>query len=231
MSEQPSDAEVMSGSFINSTIGDATPTPDVVEQQPAHQAQEPTPVYLGSRKFNSQGELEAYLSELEGRVANTNTVQTQVAPTPAPQVQPEEDISTLMFENPAKYAEIIQNRAYKKVMQDIERKEAQDKEWKDFYKANPDLEEFRDAVDFQLNKNWQTIKSQPLAQAKEILAKETRTYLNKLRGKPTGQGTELPSKPTVTVAGSAGGPAKKPVDQAPAVMSFTDQVRKMQRKG
>ena len=230
MSEQPNDTAIMGNDFINSTIGEANTTPDTVETQAPAQPQESTPVYLGSRKFNSQGELEAYLSELEGRVANTHVNYNNVAPTPAPQAQPEEDISTLMFENPAKYAEVIQNRAYKKVMQDIERKESQDKEWRDFYKANPDLEEFRDAVDFQLNKNWQTIKSQPLAQAKEILAKETRTYLNKLRGKPTGQGTELSSKPTVTVAGSVGGAAKKPVDQAPVVMSFTDQVRKMQRK-
>lgn len=232
MSEQPNEKELMSGGLEESPIASDAPTTETTPESTGEPSPAAVPseqgVYLGGKRFDSQAHLEAYIAQLEQqatqRAANT-TVQ-------APQTQQVEDFdfATEFYSDPNAAAKKLAERTRLQVLKEVQTQQAQANAVNDFYRKNPDLEKSREIVEFMYGKYKTQLESQPLDRAMEMLAKETRSFLAKARGVPTGAGSEMP-KGSVVSTGASGNVAPKPVQQeAPKVLSFADQVKQMQRR-
>lgn len=187
------------------------------------------PVILGNMKFNSMEELARYTAQLQGRSEVIDKLQQITNPQPQVAVDPDAEIADLLFEDPKAAIKVISDRAQQKAKQEMEQSRQHDRAWDEFYKANPDLREHEDFVQFVLNKNLETIKSMDLSQAIAHVSHETRARLAKVRGSAS-SGQPLPSKPAV-VAGSSGASLPQQPAQKVAPKSFIAQLSAYQRRG
>jgi hypothetical protein len=231
MSDQPNETELMSGGLEQTPIASDTPTPEptteLTQEPVAGAVPSEQGVYLGGKRFDSQAHLEAYISQLEQQATQRATSAT----VQAPQTQVEDfDFATEFYSDPNAAAKKLAERTRLQVLKEVQTQQAQANAVNDFYRKNPDLEKSREIVEFMYGKYKTQLESQPLDRAMEMLAKESRSFLAKARGVPTGNGSEMP-KGSVVSTGASGNVAPKPVQQeAPKVLSFADQVKQMQRR-
>jgi hypothetical protein len=142
-----------------------------------------TPVYLGGREFRNMKELAEYASALE----------TQK---PAPQSETmrnanQPKVSDLMFTDQDAYHELTLEEAEKRVMDRIEKRDAEKKIWTDFRAKFPDLKDHDMIVETLFEKKKKESGNLPAAQLLDTIGKDARAYLNKVRGS-SGEGKELP---------------------------------------
>lgn len=232
MSNQPNENEVVTGGLIDSTItSDINPPSQEGANTPSAESFTPAEstgfVHLGGKRFDSQAHLEAYVSQLERQAVS----QSQTAQAPVAQVTSDDDFdfATEFYSDPNAAAKKLSDKVYRKAMTDFEKKQSAAQAWAEFYRRNPDLDKNREMVEFQYSKNRNVIDTQPLDQALETLAKETRSFLAKARGAPTGNGSEMPRGSVVSTGSSGNVAPKAPAAEAPKVLSFSEQVKQMQR--
>jgi hypothetical protein len=155
-----------------------------------------SPIYVGGRKFNSSEELAEYTSELHDKIKPA-IVEPEI---PA---DPDKELSNLMFEDPALYTKIIQDRAEQRINQRLEVKSQQKEAWAEFYSSNSDLKDFKDIVQLEASKMTKQLDKLPLDQAMKELAKATRGRLAAIKGVPSG-GVALPPGKVLSTGTSGG---------------------------
>lgn len=102
--------------------------------------------------------------------------------------------------------------------------------WNDFYKANSDLQDFKEEVDYIMEKNWLDVKDLPLEKANAEIANLTRSRIKKLR-EATMPRKELSSAPAVVAGGSAGPGASATNATAKTNLDFISQLNKHRKRG
>lgn len=237
------------------TLQDINPESDGTEalsfEQPEEAESKPAPpsktYRIGSKKFDSEEEAQAYAEQLEREKISLDAynqgllaaqeaqrnVNTQTQPTTEP--EPEDDFDDRFYANPKQYLKERDETVYKRAVNDIKSDLAKEKETETirqrFYSNNDDLTDYQDLVQVVYAQNRDLLESmRDVDKAMDLLAEKTRARIQKIRdaGKPQ---EEL----NVTRAGASqgnrsivsGGPAQtspqKPV-------GFAEQVRRMSEK-
>lgn len=189
-------------------------------------------IIVGNKRFKSMDEYNEYTIALEKEREGLKTVvekymnpQAQVQPAPQPQTGPK--LSELMYENPDEFAKIVREQAKQEALQEIQKKEQVNTFWNNFYSENNDLKGAEDIVEIQRQKNWNSISKMSPDECKVFLAKESRTYLNKIRN-VQGGGQAMPQGPAIT-AGASGQPAPAVPQQKPAPTDFISELRALKK--
>jgi len=203
----------------------ATEQEDVVEQKEEQveqaEAKEPTPIYLGNKKFSNVDELAEYTMKLEQS--------RQAAPE---QQEPEQvqgkKVSELLFEDPEKALEIHEQKILKRIKEEEAARNSEVAFWNKFYSDNKDLSDERDVVDFVLNKNWGDLRTMHPDKAGEKLADYTRKALMRFK-KTSSEKQELPSgKAKTGPVNTQSAPKIEQKQDAP--IDFVSQLKKIQSK-
>lgn len=207
---------------INTDVNDEKP----LEQEQVVKPAQTQPLYFNGRKFDSVDQMSSYMyeqdlryKELERRIAQP--VQQQ-APTEKP-------IEEILFEDPSQAVKIIEERIINKVRGDISQQDVQRKAWESFYNSNPDLKGNEDLVRFKSQELYNSLRDRPQDEALKIVANETRSLIQKIRGTQTTE-QKLGSGPAI-VAGSSGSTPARTTVQPSAPLTFSEQIKKFQRRG
>jgi hypothetical protein len=204
---------------------------DAPAQVPAAAAPTETPIIVGNKSFQSRAEYDAYAhAAINENIGLKTLVQQFVKPqVPAASAPvPQEDLGDLMFQKPAEFATVLQQRATQAAMGQIRQEMDREKMWSDFYSQNPDLARFRKLVELKRQERWDAIKDAPLADALKVLAKETRDELNEIRSTAS-NGQQMPQTPAIT-AGASGPPAPAAPQPKAAPMSFVDELKAARKR-
>src|SRR5690606_33600140 len=97
-----------------------------------------------------------------------------------------------MFSNPKEWAKKLKEEVRTEVRQELNQKDATQKFWSDFYEKNPDLRNAERIVQSITAERWNDLKNRPVEEAAKILAQESRTAVEKIRGTTKTKETELP---------------------------------------
>lgn len=198
-------------------------TETVVEQ--VAQAEQPKPIYLGNKAFNSQDELVAYTQELQNKLIEKEMVK----PLPAMETANQPKPSQLLFEDPDAFYELTVQEAERRVETKLKQENAKKEVWNKFWTENKDLKEFEDLVQAKFIQIRQEDENLPVDKGLSKIASEVRGILAKARGSVQG-GKELPTGPAM-VAGTSNGIATTQVAVKSAPSTFVDQIRQKQKKG
>jgi hypothetical protein len=223
----PAEAAVEQVSMPDITFKQEEQPAQSAAQQQAEQVQE---IRLGNRVFKSYAELQGYLEQLEQTKGRFEAIQSQFQPQPEKQ-DPEEDLENLIWSNPKKYAEIIEQRAVARLQQ-VQEENAKRKEIEErFYRTYSDLANAKllvRAVTSELAaKNELAGLTEDAALSK--IAQAARRELYAIRGQkmPT---EELASAP-VRIAGSSSGAQAQPSTQATKPKSMVEQLKSLRKRG
>lgn len=225
------EADVMKGTIMDTPVTNNV-TDTMVDQieknlpNASTNSVEDTSYIVGNKKFGTKAEADAHVIALEAQIQMMKSMQN---PTQQIQAPTEEDYSQILFEDPNKYTRLVKQQAKQEIRQEYLEAEARKSAWNDFYESNTDLKNFKEVVEYQTQKLSGVNKDKPVTEALEAIAKETRAFLRKTRGEPSGHGTEMP-KGSAVVAGSSGSPMPKAAPVSSAPMSFSDQIRALGRK-
>lgn len=215
----------------------ATPAATAPQQQATHNQ----PIYVNGRAFNTVEELAAYTSQIEAQTLRTQTQQPVTQQTVSThQTVSDDDFDELeskLFDNPKealkKLAQKIESKVEKKMETKYEQTKRQEEDqkvfWDDFYNVNPDLKNQDRVVKSVLREKFAEIGRLPVAQAKEQLAKEARQWITQVRGTSETRATVMETTRASTLGASNQGTPK--VETKPQVMSFSDQVRGLRKRG
>lgn len=200
--------------------------------QAATQTQQPvsTPVYLGTKKFNSMDELVQYTSQSEQEkqraLDELNKIRSTLNPAPS-----EPDIEEEFWQSPKKALEKVHMKAKedakREVLQEIEsNKRAQETRDK-FYGQYQDLKGNEDLVEFYASRMQKELETLAPDEQLSKVAHAVRAKVASIRGT---QATteELSSRPAVTVGATSGAPTQV---NAPQAVSFVDQLRALRARG
>lgn len=191
------------------------------------------PIIVGGKTFKTLEEYTAYAQKIEQEKQGLETiVQKFITPgqgqaTAQPPASTEKKVGDLLFEDPELYAQEVLARATKAAKAALDSENASRDYWNDFYQKNPDLKEFTEIVEVQRVKNLKTLEKMTAEEAAQVLAKEAKGYLAKVRGIPSG-GQQLSTTPA-NMVGASGGPAPAAPAMKPKVTSFVDEVRALKK--
>ncbi len=151
-----------------------------------------------------------------------------------------DDAYDKFFEDPRAALEAIRNGVRTEIIEEYRtmttvekeqqvRQQEQAQTWDSFYKANADLAESRDYVDFMLKKNWNDLKDEKTEVALEKLAEITRKGL-KISKESALPRTELQNKPAVMAGvGDNATTAEAPATVEKAI-DFISQLNKLRKR-
>lgn len=220
----PAEGTIVGGPYDNSGAPkEVAPTqsePPKTAEPAAVTPAQPSPIYVGGKKFTNQDEMISYFSQIEAE-------RQQRQPTPAAEINPEKALAELMYEDPAAYQRAILDQAENRAMSKINQQRSHEQAWEAFYKKYPDLNQDRDVVGLMYQNNAPKLDKMHLDQAMDELAKASRGRIAKFRQIPS-EGKPLPSGPAVTT-GSSGGPGIVP-QVTQQSMTLVDQMAAMRAK-
>lgn len=183
-------------------MNQVTASGSAAQEQPAPAAK---PIYKGlGGEFATTDDLLKYVGDLEARAAQ-DILSKQRPTTKQPSIQEEITPNSVsgfdinpeeLFENPTGVVEKITKKIKAELKSEDEAKARNESFWAGFYLENPELKNYDRSVKSVMNEQWSYLHSLPLSKAKEILATESRKFINEVRG-PEGQ--------RVTMTGGAGG--------------------------
>lgn len=205
-------------------------------------AQNPPKYKTFGREFDSAEDLQEYTKELERQNVdsrlmaeraqsqanrqNVNTLQNTQHPAAAvPAEGP--GVDELLFTDPKKAVTMLKQQARDDVMKELNAKEAEHQFWKSFYDENPDLLNADRIVKSIVKEKWSEVANLPLAEAKRLLAGETRGIVEKLRAPVTRKELSQTSASSLPASG-ASAPIVAAAQGEPE--SFTAQIKSFQRK-
>jgi hypothetical protein len=176
-------------------------------------------------------EEEAEEEEIEKTAKNTSQ-RTQQETTTTPSADPDDELAELLFKDPKLAINKIRTQVKQELSKESQDEKTEKKFWKDFYKTNPDLSDFKDVVNEVVLKNSKAIGSCKTTDDISKLVKEkSREHIDKLRQRFGNRGVaeKLP-KGGEKILSSSGQRAPKAVKTEKA-KSFAEQVRSIQRRG
>ncbi len=203
---------------------------------PADAPQRPS-VNIGGQEFDVNPELKAALDSRESQFStklNENSrelgelrqwqqsVQQPANPQPAGP-----DMDALMFEDPARYRELMEERIESNLTTKYEKQRGLDQFWNGFYAQNRDLEGEDAIVKSVANNNWAYLGTLQVPEATTKLAELTRKEFMRIQGKfkPGSDAETLPGGRTFTESpGSPTQPAPVVEDEGP--VSITAALKK-----
>lgn len=246
-SEDP-DAALIGESLKHGDVIGAPPevVPDVVIPPPKEEPKK-VKIKIGGKEFDSIEEAQAFadqtLAEAEKKEAYLKGKE-DATKTPEP-VKPAEKkkilkIAEKLFENPdeameeleAHFAEMADRRAEAReaVKTDAQLKaEAQAKAVDDFYKANADLADWQDEVNFVVDKNNAFLKTVSPDKLASEVARLSREYVASVKEKALPR-TVLDSKPAISPAGGSKSNTATPKPATENKVSFAQQVRSTNKR-
>ena len=194
------------------------------------------PIHIGlGGEIKTVDELKAYAKKLEddaakrfleGRRDEANpktSTQDYLRVAPAAEELNAEE----MLENPAAFAQKLEARITKGIEA---RKEAEQRDrqfWDSFYLEHPQLKKFDRAVKSVLTEKWGVIQQMDVTKGKEVLARESMTYLKEIQG-TQGTTVTMTQEPGPTLHGSF--PSAGKVETAKKRSTFLDEVNEARRK-
>lgn len=195
--------------------------PPATNAAPAPEAK-PKTIFVGGRAFATQEEALAWADQVSRQAP------PPAAPVAATPKNEEVDPGDLIFEDPKAALRMSEDRLMAKIDRAYAAKEAEKEVWNNFYRSNSDLSGFRDMVDFVKTKHWEEIKSIPLDQALEKIAKEARGMMSRARGVSDNK-QELSSGAVITaVPGNS--PAPNVQNPVPKKMTFIDEMKELRNR-
>lgn len=188
-------------------------------------------IKFGNREFQNVAELQAFLDGLD---ESQKAIFAKLS-TPAKEAEPEIDPADLLFEDPKKAVELIkqqirnENKAIEKAKEDAAAAEKRRQQyWKNFYDSHPDLKEFEDIVESEVDALIaEKGADMKLDSALPLLAERSRKKLDRLKAKLM-PGKELPNGKAIA-HGTGGAEVPKRVEK-PVVENMITQVKKFQRR-
>lgn len=137
-------------------------------------------------------------------------------------------VDELLFTDPKKAIERLRGEIKEEVRREQGQKDAERKFWADFYEENPDLRNAERIVQSVVREKWEDVSILPVADARKVLAQETRGIIDKVSG-GGGTRTELPRTSASSLPASGGTPPAVPVVQGEPE-NFMAQLKKHQAK-
>lgn len=174
--------------------------------------------------------------EMTSVLRERDDLRAKVAEKPAPVAAPapvteEDDLETLMYSDPKRYNQLIEDRAVKKTIAHLEQQKQQEKIATDFYSQYKDLKGNEDLVEYYAVKMKQGLANDAPEVALSKLAQAVRTRISALSGQKVAT-EELSSKPAVTVGATGTSSGSSPAAaKGPESMSFIEQLQRVQRRG
>lgn len=207
-------------------------TAEPVKEEEAVPAAAPTPqgkdgIFYNGKVYSPE-EMTSVLRERDELAAK---VAATPAPVAAPAVSaPEEELETLMYTDPKRYTQIMEDRAAKKVFAQLDAQKQQEKIKNDFYSNYKDLKGNEDLVEYYATKMQGALAKEPPEVALSKLAQAVRTRISALKGDKKAT-EELSSKPAVTAGATGIQSGSAPAPKGPEASSFLDQLKIIQRRG
>jgi hypothetical protein len=188
--------------------------------------QEPVKYELNGKTFQSAEEMSKYVADLEQKVIQAPTVQSQVQ-------QPVQNqkviidgltLDQLMFANPERYHQYVTEQANRQV--DLKLAQAENKRnfWNNFYATNPDLRGKEEIVDMLVQKNWTEWEKKPVSEFAKVVADSSRSTLKKIGA----NATEVRSSEAAAL--SASGQGAPQIEVAKKATSFVDEMNERRIK-
>lgn len=190
---------------------------------------------LGGKKITDPKELANYAKELEAKAVEaqlakerSSTYQpTMTAPVEEKKTD-EDNIEDLLFQDPKKAIQLIEERAERRVKSMLDQKDATQKFWTDFYTENPDLKSYDRVVQLITREKWNEVANIPLTEAKKRLVDESRKMINSIKGE---EGTKtVVNRTSASTLGSSGEQLPRVAVPQEGAGSFCDEIKKFQRR-
>ena len=197
---------------------DAVPTTDLVDR-PVVIEQKKDGVYYNGKQY-SQEEINQVLRERDANIAAKQAI-------PA---KDEEELETMMYTDPKRYNQIIQDKAAQKALNHIEERNRQIDVRAKFFNDYKDLRGNEDLVEYHATKMQASIANLPPEEALSKLAQAVRSRLSAISGKKVAT-EELSSKPAVTAGATGTQSGAAPAPKGDSEMTFIEQMNKFQRRG
>ncbi len=183
--------------------------------------------YLGDKKFTSMEEMASHIQQLESEKENWE----KSAPVVDAVVAQGENLEDLMFDNPKKFVETIQDRAVDKMNENNDKQKAADALVDRFYNQYGDLKGQEDFVNMYANQLNPTIGKLPEAQQFEAVANAVRGRINQIRGTSVVNQEFVPQNNTTTLNGQINvNPVVVPVEKPKTMMEQLKELRKNKRR-
>jgi hypothetical protein len=138
---------------------------------------------LNGKTFSSAEDMSKYVADLEKKVIEQPVfTQPQIPFKPVDQIEliDGQPIDQLLFTNPARAIQHIEDKASKKLDQKLQAMEDLKKFWSNFYSSNPDLRGKEEIVDALVSKNWGSWQAKSLPDFAKVAADTTRSALKKV---------------------------------------------------
>ena len=138
-------------------------------------------------------------------------------------------IADLWFTDAAEALRLLDERNDLKQKAKDTAKSTQTEFWDKFYEENPALRQHKRVVNFIQGENFDDLKEKSLSEAKKILAEKSLSFIRKV-AESTGGKVETLTSEDPGALGASGEPTPKIKQAEKKVVSFLDQVRKLQSK-
>lgn len=198
------------------------------------------PLYKGiAGEAKTQDELIEYTKKLENKLLENSfnkpeqqTIQSFQAPVsttpdPAKVKTAKEQFADMVYTDPEKAFELLENSAVARIDQRDAVKKQEENWWNEFYAENPDLKAADRVVKSVVREKFEEIKKLDLSSAKKVLATESRKFIDGVKSQFGMTTTELPSGPATSFGASQGSPATVSSTPAGKPVSFIDQFKSM----
>lgn len=193
----------------------------------------------GDKVFKTPEELVSYIAQLERDKATREAYeQGRQASQPAAPTEPEVKLEELIFEDPARALAIIREAAVREVRQEFAARDTRETQakhikstWDRFYEANPRLKDFPEITQTALNEVIaERGENIDMEQGLKLVAQRALHRLDVYRDKltPAAREETLSNAPAQV---ATGGLAPTPAAPAAPILTFTDQVRSLRKKG
>lgn len=196
------------------------PAPSEPPTIPAPKNEPEKKIVINGKEFNSVAEAVAYAEFEATEAAKKEAYAKGVIDSTKPKEEPKpvepskvKKIADKLFENPEEALLDLENLVNEIADKKIEARESaketaqatakqREEAWNDFYKANNDLSQFHDEVQFVVNKNWAAIEKLPVDKGMAKIAELSRAHINSMKEKFLPKQV-LNSKQVVTPNGSS----------------------------
>lgn len=139
------------------------------------------------------------------------------------------DRSGMLLENPNKFIESIVQDVDQLIESREKTREARGKFWDEFYQEHADLKDVDWHVKSVVGEKLSEWKDLPVAEAKQMIASESRKRIDLLKQK-FGVKVDTLSNTGATALPSSGEPAPAPVAPAPRPSSFVEEILQARKK-
>lgn len=224
-------AVLVGGPLDNSTMGGAP----AAQQTEQNQQQAPEKVIVGGKEFNSPEEAITHFKreqQQSQRPAAQQTFQQPQTQQQSAPVQTEVDPATIIFENPALALKMVEERAYKRAMNDTDQAQKYERNrqqmWTDFYSKNKDLAQTKEVVEGEFSRKFDELKDLRVEDALDIIAASARKTVGVVKRAHLG-GTPLQSGPA-KVSSASGAPVQSVQASKPAAKTFVEEVMEARRR-